>query len=64
MLVDVGAFFEGDTMVGNRPVDDGGKSYIRHVILSAARSFAALRMTCRIYLKPAHGKALFFFEKS
>jgi len=55
------------TMSGNRPVDDVGKPYIIHVILSAAkdltrrtpRSFAALRacpersegMTCRTQLE-------------
>src|SRR2546423_14726864 len=61
------------TMWGNRPVDDVGKPYIIHVILSAAkdltrrtpRSFAALGacpdnsegMTCRRQLAVAHGKA-------
>src|SRR6266516_4067593 len=52
------------TMSGSRCVDDVGKPYIRPVILSAAkdlarrphRSFAALRMTGRTPLKPAHGK--------
>ena len=49
------------TMSGNRPVDDVGKPYIIHVILSAAkdlaslpkRSFAALRMTGRLRSEPA-----------
>src|SRR5436305_6406525 len=52
-------------MLGSRFVDDVGKSYIIHVILSAAkdlarwtpRSFAALRMTCWTPLETAHWKS-------